>query len=205
MNPAVREPEDGAHDPPPTGHPADAELAARAARRDPAAWETLFETHYRTIYRYLRFQLANPQEAEDLASQVFEIAYTRAPTFEYRGVPIQAWLLGIARNLARESTKKPTRRHPAENLDTADLAGAVAQDDPAPNIHLRSDLARALQNLTEDQREVLRLRIILDRPVAETAALMHRSEDAVKNLQRRALAALQRALGGDTYHKGGGP
>jgi RNA polymerase sigma-70 factor (ECF subfamily) len=204
VNPAVREPGESAHDPPPTGDPADAELAARAARRDPAAWETLFETHYRAIYRYLRFRLASPEEAEDLASQVFETAYARADAFDYRGVPIQAWLLGIARNLARDAIKKRIRRGPSEDLEAADLAGALAEADPAPAIHLRSDLARALEHLTEDQREVLRLRFILDRSVAETAALMARSEDAVKNLQRRALAALQRALGGDAYPAGGG-
>jgi DNA-directed RNA polymerase specialized sigma24 family protein len=46
---------------------------------------------------------------------------------------------------------------------------------------------------------VLSLRFLLDRSVAETAVLMGRSEDAVKNLQRRALAAMQRALTGAGY------
>ncbi|PFG75374.1 RNA polymerase sigma factor [Tepidiforma thermophila] len=197
------EPGEGAHDHR-AGDVADAELAARAARRDPAAWETLFERHYRSVYAYLRFRLASPQEAEDLASQVFETAYARADTFDYRGVPIQAWLLAIARNLARDAIKKRIRRGPSDDLEAADLAGMLAEADPAPGVHLRSDLARALAELTEDQREVIRLRFILDKSVAETAVLMDRSEDAVKNLQRRALAALQRALGGAHYLSGGG-
>ena len=199
----MREPGEGAHDHR-AGDVADAELAARAARRDPAAWETLFERHYRSVYAYLRFRLASPQEAEDLASQVFETAYARADTFDYRGVPIQAWLLAIARNLARDAIKKRIRRGPSDDLEAADLAGMLAEADPAPGVHLRSDLARALAELAEDQREVIRLRFILDKSVAETAVLMDRSEDAVKNLQRRALAALQRALGGAHYLSGGG-
>jgi DNA-directed RNA polymerase specialized sigma24 family protein len=40
---------------------------------------------------------------------------------------------------------------------------------------------------------------LLDRSVAETALLMERSEDAVKNLQRRALAAMQRELVSTDY------
>jgi RNA polymerase sigma-70 factor (ECF subfamily) len=205
VNLAVRESGEASHEPPPTGDPADAELAARAARRDPAAWDALFEAHYRTIYAYLRFRLANPSEAEDLAAQAFETAYTRAESFAYRGVPIQAWLLGIARNLARDALKKRIRRGPADDIEAADLAGALAQADHAPATNLHTDLARALACLTDDQREVLYLRFILDRSVAETALLMDRSEDAVKNLQRRALAAMQRALGGDAYYTGGGP
>jgi RNA polymerase sigma-70 factor (ECF subfamily) len=203
VNPAVRESGERDHDHP-AGHADDAELAARAARRDPAAWESLFERHYRSIYTYLRFRLANPHEAEDLAAQVFETAYARADTFDYRGVPIQAWLLAIARNLARDVIKKRIRRGPSDDLEAADLAGQLAEADPAPAVHLRSDLARAFAELTEDQREVVRLRFILDKSVAETAILMERSEDAVKNLQRRALAALQRALGGEHYLSGGG-
>ena len=61
-----------------------------------------------------------------------------------------------------------------------------------------------MQELTGDQKEVLQLRFLLDKSVAETAMLMQRSEDAVKNLQRRALAAMQRALGGAAYTEGGG-
>lgn len=200
----MREPGEGPHEPTHEGDQADADLAARAARRDPAAWEALFDAHYRRIYAYLRFRLASPDEAEDLASQVFETAYARADAFDYRGVPIEAWLLGIARNLARDVIKKRIRRGPTDDLEAADVAGALTDDDPAPAIQLRSDLAGALRCLTEDQREVIRLRFLLDKSVAETAHLMDRSEDAVKNLQRRALAALHRALGGEAYPAGGG-
>ncbi|GIW16390.1 MAG: hypothetical protein KatS3mg063_2243 [Tepidiforma sp.] len=102
------------------------------------------------------------------------------------------------------SSRNASAAGPSDDLEAADLTGQLAEADPAPAVHLRSDLARALAELTEDQREVVRLRFILDKSVAETAILMERSEDAVKNLQRRALAALQRALGGEHYLSGGG-
>ena len=60
-----------------------------------------------------------------------------------------------------------------------------------------------MRHLTEDQQTVLALRFLLDKSVAETAAIMNRSEDAVKNLQRRALAAMGRALGDAGYPAGG--
>jgi len=171
-------------------------LARRASARDPDAWGAIFEAHYRAVFAFVRYRLRGAAEAEDIASQVFEIAYGRADRFDYRGVPIEGWLIGIARNLARDHIKKYARRGFEEELvDTI----APPSPDEAPRVDLSLDIAQAMKVLTEDQQTVISLRFLMDRSVAETADVMARSEDAVKNLQRRALAALQRALAGTAY------
>lgn len=167
------------------------DLARRAAARDPAAWTMLFDLHFRSVYAFVRYRLRGADAAEDLAAQVFEVAFSRCEHFDWRGVPIEAWLIGIARNLVRDHLKKLARRGPEDELMDYDLP---PQADDAPAIELRHDLERAMAHLTGDQQQVIALRFLLDKSVAETAALMQRSEDAVKTLQRRALAALQRAL-----------
>ncbi|MEO8538689.1 MAG: sigma-70 family RNA polymerase sigma factor [bacterium] len=175
-------------------------LAKRAVQRDAAAWEQLFELHYRSVFAFVRYRLRSAEEAEDIASQAFEVAYSHADRFNYQGVPIEGWLIGIARNLVRDHIKKQGRRGIADEFDdTVD----VSEPDQAEAIGLRHDLLVAMESLTGDQREVIGLRFLLDRSVAETAVSMNRSEDAVKNLQRRALAAMQRALAGDGYPAGG--
>ncbi|HEX6031773.1 MAG TPA: sigma-70 family RNA polymerase sigma factor [Tepidiformaceae bacterium] len=179
--------EDAVHD----GAGDDEALARAAVARDSGAWEQVFERHYGTVFGFVRYRLRGADEAEDIASQVFEVAFARADRFDYRGVPIEAWLIGIARNLVRDHVKKLGRRGVSEELDEANTA---PEPDVASAIDLRQDLAAAMQALTQDQQEVIALRFLLDKPVTETAALMHRSEDAVKNLQRRALAAMHRAL-----------
>jgi len=179
--------------------PADADaeaIAARAVSRDPAAWEFIFEQHYRSVFSYVRYRLRALDEAEDIASQVFEVAYARADRFDYRGVPIEGWLIGIARNLVRDHVKKLSRRGFDAELDES---VELSEPDRADAVDLRGDLLAAMGALTGDQQEVLRLRFLLDRSVAETAALMDRSEDAVKNLQRRALAAMNKALATADY------
>ncbi|MBI5948892.1 MAG: sigma-70 family RNA polymerase sigma factor [Chloroflexi bacterium] len=175
------------------------QLARRAVRRDRDAWGEIFEAHYQSVYTFVRYRLQGAAEAEDVAAQVFEVAYRGADRFDYRGVPIEGWLIGIARNLARDHIKKLGRRGYQEEID--DL-NAPAEPDAAPSVDLRNDLEAAMHHLTEDQQTVLSLRFLLDRSVAETAVLMDRSEDAVKNLQRRALAAMQRALAGSGYGEG---
>jgi len=177
----------------------DAEIARRAAARDAAAWSEIFDRHWNAVFGFVRYRLRGAAEAEDIASQVFEVAYARADRFDYRGVPIEAWLIGIARNLARDHIKKLGRRGFEEELVEA---VAPPDADGIAALELRQDLSRAMHALTEDQQTVLSLRFLLDKSVADTAKLMNRSEDAVKNLQRRALAAMQRALAGSAYAGG---
>ncbi len=177
-------------------------LARRAAARDGDAWAVIFETHYRSIYSFVRYRLRGADEAEDIAAHVFEIAYSRVEHFDYRGVPIEGWLIGIARNLVRDQIKKLTRRGFEEELvDT----NAPSLPDDAPAVDLHQDLEAAMKFLTEDQQTVLSLRFLLDRSVTETALFMDRSEDAVKNLQRRALGAMRRALADPSYSPAGTP
>ncbi len=168
----------------------EATLAALARRRDPDAWSRIYEDQYPTIYGFLRIRVGDAAEAEELASQVFEVAFARADRFQYRGVPIGAWLIGIARNLFCDHQKRRHRRGEAVPLD-APVAGAGGELDAAA---LRVDLQAALEELTPDQQLVLFLRFIEDRSIADTARLMQRSEEAVKTLQRRALAAMARRL-----------
>ena len=196
----MREHEVGSDDPAKESLDAEA-LARRAVARDAEAWGTLFELHFRSVFAFCRFRLRNADEAEDIASQVFEIAYARADRFDYRGVPIEGWLIGIARNLVRDHVKKSIRRGPEEELVEAI---APAEADQSTLIDLRRDLSQAMTALTEDQQTVLQVRFLLDRSIAETAVIMDRSEDAVKNLQRRALAAMNRALVDSGYPSGGG-
>ena len=100
----------------------------------------------------------------------------------------------------RDHIKKLGRRGIDDEFDDS---LELSEPDEADAIGLRHDLLLAMRELTGDQREVLELRFLLDKSVAETAIVMNRSEDAVKNLQRRALAAMQRVLAGEAYPTGG--
>ena len=110
-----------------------------------------------------------------------------------------AALVGIARNLVRDHVKKLGRRGHTEDL--TDTLG-LSEPDSATGVDLHHDLLAAMRHLTDDQQQVLYHRFLQDRPVAETAVLMNRSEDAVKNLQRRALAAMHQAMVASGYAEG---
>jgi RNA polymerase sigma-70 factor (ECF subfamily) len=175
----------------------EAALAARAQARDEAAWSEIYTRHQRAVYTFLRYRLQDAEEANDVTAQVFETAFRSAERFDYRGAPIEAWLIGIARNLARDHVKRSVRRGPSVSLDVEEHAARGPDEVGAAD--LKADLGQAMLRLTEDQQVVVTLRFIQDRSVTETARIMNRSEDAVKNLQRRALAALRRELTPTAY------
>ncbi len=71
------------------------------------------------------------------------------------------------------------------------------KDDPDRNLErsLTSDLLlQALAKLSDLQRDVIVLRFVNGLPIAQVAQALHKSEDAIKALQRRALGTLREIL-----------
>ncbi len=80
-----------------------------------------------------------------------------------------------------------------------DLPGDAPDPAAAVSSKLRwENVSQALEDLTDDQREVVALRFGQELPIREVADLMNKSEGAVKQLQARAVAALSRHLRQET-------
>ncbi len=171
------------------------DIISRAQRGNPDACGELYQRYYQDIYRYLFYRTSNPQIAEDLTGEVFLKMVQALPRYQIKAVPFRAWLFQIARNLAIDHYRR-TQSHPHQDLDET----LASQD---PDIHttvegrLTSDNLRDfLEKIEESQRDVLLLRFIEDLSLSDTAAVLHKSEDAIKGLQRRALLALRALFGG---------
>jgi RNA polymerase sigma-70 factor (ECF subfamily) len=170
-------------------------LVARAQGGDGGAFGELYERFAPEIRRYLLRQVHGRREtAEDLAEEVFVKALQRLGGYEARGLPFAAWLYRIARNHLIDHLRS-TRGRAMASLDAApDLPAAGAERDLAGVLD-RRELAEALATLSAEQRRVVTLRFLDGLPTAETARVVGKTQDAVKKLQARGLAALRRALG----------
>lgn len=168
-------------------------IITSAQQGNPEATGALYNRYHQGIYRFLYYRTGNPQIAEDLTSDVFLKMVQALPRYHYDSISFPAWLFQIARNLAidyyRRSNSHPTSAL-AEDVDSPepDLESAI-------DFHLTCrGLADALARLDENQRDVILLRFVEGMPIAETASVLHKSEDAVKALQRRGLTALRFTL-----------
>ena len=169
-------------------------LVERAQGGDRAALEELYLLHFDRIYSYLHMSVGNKHDAEDLTNQTFVKMLESIERFEWRKVPISAWLFRIAHNLAMDHFRASKRWQPEEDVpEPPDSAERSAEDEAFQAIGRRSML-EMIEDLSPDQQQVLTLKFVFNFGNAEVATILGKTEGAIKSLQHRALATLQRRL-----------
>jgi RNA polymerase sigma-70 factor (ECF subfamily) len=170
------------------------DLVGRIHANEPDAFEELYNRYSPRIFGYLYQRLnGNIEDAEDLTAEVFTKVYQKIDSFEVQGAPLSAWLFRIARNhLIDSARRRPNVAHTELESALTTVGGSVFHgvDQRMAMELIKSGLAR----LTPEQREVITLRFLEDKSIAETAAIVKRNEEAVKKLQSRGLAALRRNI-----------
>ena len=165
----------------------DEDRLVEAARSDPQAFGELYRRYLTPLYRYLLSRSGNVEDAEDLCAQTFSEALQGLVQKRYRpGGCFAAWLFTIARRRLIDFY----RRHPQEKL--ADLPSP--QPGLMETLEKEADLqrlARLLQGLDEERRELLRLRFSAGLSFSQISLLDGRSEAAVKMALYRTLDFLR--------------
>jgi RNA polymerase sigma-70 factor (ECF subfamily) len=171
--------------------PTESELVQRAVRKDPAAFGRLYELHLDSIYRYIYYRVGAAAEAEDLTEQVFLKAWEHIGAYDDRGLPFAAWLYRMAHNLVIDYHRT---RKVAEPL-TEFLVEKTAGPQETVERHMEmAEVAAALRRLNPDQQQIIILRFVQGCTHAEAAAIMGKSEGALRALQCRALTSLHELL-----------
>src|SRR2546425_11764674 len=71
-------------------------LLIEGAQRDPRRFAELYEDNFEQVYAFIARRVRDRDEAEDLTSEVFHQALANLARFEWRGVPLPAWLFPVA-------------------------------------------------------------------------------------------------------------
>jgi RNA polymerase sigma-70 factor (ECF subfamily) len=170
-------------------------LIRRAQRLDQRALTQIYEENFDRIYRYIALKIGDRTEAEDLTQQVFLNALQSIKSYKSKGLPLSSWLYRIAHNQIVDHLRKVTRKNAIpldESLPIPDPVG-----DPKFEIEMKfemEEVALAAKKLTPAQQEVIALRFASERSITEVAAIMGKSEGAIKALQHSAIAALRKIL-----------
>jgi RNA polymerase sigma-70 factor, ECF subfamily len=166
-----------------------------AARRgDGDAFARLYDATYRRVFGYLLARVGERAAAEDLLQDVYLAALQAVGRFRGRTEgELMGWLFKIAH--AKEVDRLRSRyRHPEVSIGEVPPTDAA---DPLDAVDLRlalGEIADALSQLTEEQRDVVVNRLVLGLDLEETSKLMRKNVGSVKALQHRALARLARIL-----------
>jgi RNA polymerase sigma-70 factor (ECF subfamily) len=172
---------------------AESNRKTEARRLNEARLVSLYDEYYNKIAHYAFVRIGDRTEAEDLAGEVFLKALESLGSYKERGVPMQAWLYKIAHNLVVDHLRKMAKRQIVP-IDTVQIE---ADADPAiladRNIELEK-VAGAMEQLTREQREVLRLRFFGGLTSKEAGSILKKSDGAVREMQRAAVEKLRRLL-----------
>jgi len=180
------------------------ELLGRIAAKDPGAFKTLVDCYQNRVLGLCSRLLSHPQNAEDVAQDVFFQVYRSSGTFRHDCL-VSTWIYRIAvnrcRNFNRDNRKFGQWGELRRRLDREDGSGPgfVASEghDPASawTVNETRELIRkAVALLPEKQKAMLILNKFEGRSYQEIAEIMDVSGASVESCLHRAKLSLQKKL-----------
>jgi len=164
----------------------ESEMVARARAGDDLAWETLVRQHQEPVFRLAYLLLGDPDDARDIAQEVFIRTYKHLNRFDETR-PLRPWLMRISSNLARNR-----KRSLARYWRTLERA---ARQQPVDRATLDSggveELWQAIRKLKHADQQVIYMRYFLEISEAEMASTLEIPRGTVKSRLHRALSRLR--------------
>jgi RNA polymerase sigma-70 factor (ECF subfamily) len=165
------------------------------AARTGEAWalRAVYDQLAPRVLGYLRARGA--EEPEDLTSEVFLAVFPKLPTLTGGAAGLRTFTFSVAHARLVDDLRKRSRREPPRQYDPATDRRTAPSSEDVALVRLQSDrVRRLLDDLVPDQRDVLVMRVLGDLTVEQVAEALGKSAGAVKQLQRRGLIAVRRAL-----------
>jgi RNA polymerase sigma-70 factor (ECF subfamily) len=175
----------------------DEELMNAAQANQPGAFEALYTRYRIRLYNFIRRFIGDQPSAEDIFQETFLRVYRDRHRYEPRAA-VTTWLYTIARNLCLHEIEKRSRRQSA-SVGPRNSVNALAlpTDNPLSQLEAADTAARvahAVALLPPAEREVLILARYEGLPNSQIAAIVGKSEGAVRVALSRALTALRDQL-----------
>jgi RNA polymerase sigma-70 factor (ECF subfamily) len=168
-------------------------VLGRARAGSGEAFTLIYEELAGPVAGYLRAR--GVAEVEDLTSEVFLAVFTGLGSFSGSQGQFRSWVFTIAHHRAADHWRRAGRTVPQTPYEPQDDPRTVASAEHEALDRIGTEqVTRLLGLLTDEQREVLTLRVVGDLTVDQVAEVVGRSPGAVKALQRRALATLRRTI-----------
>jgi RNA polymerase sigma-70 factor, ECF subfamily len=173
----------------------ESELIARA-QSDPASFGVLYDRYVDRIYNYVYHRVGDAPEAEDLTARAFHRSLLALPYYDDRGLPFSAWLYRIAHNVVANWHRERARRETVP-LEMLSLETDGHGDHIAARAFDTEMVSQAVRQLDPDRQMLLILKFNQGLTNTEIAAVLGRSEGAVKSLYHRTLTTLREQLSDD--------
>jgi RNA polymerase sigma-70 factor (ECF subfamily) len=148
------------------------------------------------VARYIQIKVGDPRTVEDLSGEVFvRVLEGLQRGYSWKDSP-KGWIMGIARHVVADYYRQQNRTKEVELTDHL----TVGEENTPPHLAMVNErkqiLWEAIQQLTNDQRDVILMRFMGGIDIKSVAKAINKTPGAVKALQHRALRALAEKING---------
>jgi RNA polymerase sigma-70 factor (ECF subfamily) len=170
------------------------ELVRRLRSRDPHALGELYDQYGRSAYYVIHRVVGDQSVAEDLVQETFLRVWNGMSAFDTERGTLSRWVMTVARNQAIDYLRSWQGRvaRGAVPVDTwARVTGAGGENQAVERIDRKRTVRKALQKLSERQRDMLKLAYVEGLTQTEMALRLALPLGTVKTWVRGALQALR--------------
>ena len=168
-------------------------LLARCRRGDPLAWEELVRRFQGRIHGFALFYLRDREEARDTAQEIFVRLYKHLGDTQ-DGASFVPWLLRLSRNCCIDRLRALGARAPQDPMDVDPPSHAPSPEENLLANGRRALLYRALDTLSDVNREIVLLKDIHQLKLEEIGSLLRLPLGTVKSRSNRARTELAKAV-----------
>ena len=184
------------------------QLIRRAQQGDNGAFEELLLLHQKKVYNLCLRMSANPDDALDLSQEAFLRAWRSLGQYQFEA-NFSTWLFRLTSNICIDFLRRKKRRQETsltESYDDSDEGAELSVPDAQPGPEQQAitnetkiELARAMEQLSPEHREILQLRVIEDLQYEQIADILDVRVGTVKSRLARARLALRKILKAGNY------
>lgn len=155
--------------------------------------EQIYQEYYPKVFGYLRSRVERIQDAEDLAQTVFIKVYSKMDMFDSEKSSISTWIFNITRNTLIDHQRSMSFRNHDEIPETMTDDSEDALDGLI-NEEALERLADALEQLTDEERDLIIMHYYNNYTMLKIADMMCRPYGQIKRLHVKAIQKLKKYL-----------
>ena len=184
------------------------QLIRRAQQGDNGAFEELLLLHQKKVYNLCLRMSANTDDALDLSQEAFIRAWRSLGQYQFEA-SFSTWLFRLTSNICIDFLRRKKRRQETsltESYDDSDEGAELSVPDMQPSPEQQAmtnetkiELARAMERLSPEHREILQLRVIEDLQYEQIADILGVRVGTVKSRLARARLSLRKILKAGNY------
>ncbi len=177
---------------------ADEDLMSLVERKDPGAFEILYDRHGGAAYSLAHRIVGDPGAAEDVTQEAFLSIWRSGARFDPARGSVRSWTLGVVRNRSIDALRRQAGKAPKLDFDDDAVLAAQPAGELTDSEAIRRETARrvrgAMQELPEEQSEVIGLAYFGGFTHSEIAQMLSMPLGTVKGRMRLGLEKIRLSL-----------